>query len=392
MKYINSDPTQGISYDWKKIMQFYKKLHVPPEYDYSDILPFDKPYKWHMLLSVKSVGKTTQLLLIGLIMYKIYGTTMQIVRHHMDNAAYYDRLFTLINTFDGGRYLKTIFGDDDLEIGYYSKFFSVYRRIGAKREKAFSEPVAVALGSDECYTLCSKYDAPKGDLIILDECFTNRNTPDEFLNFINLHKTIVRERMSDKIFILGNTYDANNIWFRQLTISRQIRTLKPNECREFKTIDGMPIFCYYLTPRSPEKRQMFNKIHYGFGNPQLNAITGAGAWTSKIYPSVTRLPNRKSQFRGLFLKVYSDLYLECEYVTCDLGDYFFFHPCRLSTAQLSSLVYTNKFLEFENEIIFGSDRLSKKIITAIERKHVVFSDNETGDLFEKFMREAGLKL
>lgn len=26
MKYINNDATQGINYDWKKIMNFYKKI------------------------------------------------------------------------------------------------------------------------------------------------------------------------------------------------------------------------------------------------------------------------------------------------------------------------------------------------------------------------------
>lgn len=388
MKYINNDPTQGINYDWRKIMHFYKKLGVPAEYDYSDILPLDKPYKWHLLLSVKSVGKTTQLLLIGLIMYRLYGTCIQIVRHHMDNATYYNRLFTLINTFDEGRYLRAIFGAEDLEIGYYSKFFHVYKRLeNGKREKYYPDPCAVALGSDECYTLCSKYDAPKGDLIILDECFTNTNRPDEFLNFINLHKTIVRERLSDKIFVLGNTYDANNVWFRQLTIARQIRGLKPNDQRVFKTVDDMDIFVYYLTPRSPEKRMNFNKLHYGFGNPQLNAITGAGAWNSKIYPLVTQLQGRKSQFRGLFFKIYDDLYLECEYLTSDLGDYYFIHPCRISTAQMSKLIFTNQFCVNENEMLFGDDRISKRILTAIRQKRVVFSDNESGNLFEKFINE-----
>lgn len=389
MKYINNDKTQGIAYDWKKIMQFYKKLHVPSEYDYSDILPFDKNYKWHLLLSVKSVGKTTQMLLIGLIMYKLYGTVTQICRHHMDNAAYYDRLFSLINTYDGGRYLKTIFGQENLEIGYYGKFFSLYENTGKKREKINTNPVAVALGCDECYNLCSKYDAPTGDLILLDECFTNRNTPDEFLNFINLHKTIVRERMSDKIFILGNTYDVNNVWFRQLTISRQIRTLKAGEQRVFETAEKMPIFTYYLTPRSPEKRKMFNREHYGFNNPQLNAITGAGAWNSKIFPMYTRLQNRKSLFRGLYFKIYDDTFLECEYVTSETGEYLFFHPCRMSSALSSNLIYTNKFLMRENEMEFGHDKLSRKIIDMLRKKRVVFSDNETGNLFEKFMRENG---
>jgi hypothetical protein len=388
MKYINNDPTQGINYDWKKIMNFYKKLGVPPDYDYSNILPLDKPYKWHLLLSVKSVGKTTQVLLIGLIMYKLYGTCIQIVRHHMDNAAYYDRLFKLINSFDGGRYLKAIFGEDNLEIGYYSKFFHVYKRKeNGKREKYYPEPCAVALGSDECYTLCSKYDAPTGDLILLDECFTNTNRPDEFLNFINLHKTIVRERMSDKIFVLGNTYDANNIWFRQLTIAREIRGLKPNDQKIMHTVDGMPIFVYYLTPRSPEKRMIFNKTHYGFGNPQLNAITGAGAWNSKIYPLALQLPARKSLCRGLYFKIYDDLYLECEYLDSDLGNYFFIHPARISSAQMSQLVYTNTFVEYQNEIIFGFDKVSQRIITAIRENRIVFSDNESGNLFEKFIND-----
>ena len=392
MQYINNDKTQGILYDWKKIMQFYKKLHVPPEYDYSDILPFDKPYKWHLLLSMKSVGKTTQLLLIGLIMYKMYGTCIQLCRHHMDNATYYDRLFSLINTFDGGRYIKTIFGSENYEIGYYGKYFNIYERNGMKREKISSNPVAVALGCDECYNLCSKYDAPTGDLIILDECFTNRNTPDEFLNFINLHKTIVRERMSDKIFILGNTYDAANIWFRQLTISKQIRTLKPGEQRVFETDEKMPIFAYYLTPRSPEKRKIFNRSHYGFNNPMINAITGAGAWNSKIYPMITQLPNRKSIVRGIFLKIYSDTFLECEIVKCDFGLYLFVHPCRISSALQSNMIFTNEFIQQSNEIYFGYDSVSKRILEFIRTEHVVFSDNETGNLFEKFFVDCKLKL
>ena len=390
MTYINNDKTQGILYDWKKIMQFYKKLHVPPEYDYSNILPFDKPYKWHLLLSVKSVGKTTQMLLIGLIMYKLYGTSVQICRHHMDNATYYDRLYSLINTFDGGRYIKAIFGEY-YEVGYYGKFFNLYRNDGKKREKVTSNPLAVALGCDECYTLCSKYDAPTGDLILLDECFTNRNTPEEFINFINLHKTIVRERMSDKIFILGNTYDVNNVWFRQLTISRQIRDLQQGQSKELRTVEGMPIFTYYLTPRSPEKRKIFNREHYGFGNPQLNAITGSGAWNNRLYPLFSMLKNRKSLLRGIFFKIYDDCYLECEYCASETGYYFFLHPCRMLSALQSKMIYTNKFLTAENELEFGHDKISAKIQEYARKNRIVFSDNETGNLFEKFLTETKIQ-
>ena len=41
----------------------------------------------------------------------------------------------------------------------------------------------------------------------------------------------------------------------------------------------------------------------------------------------------------------------------------------------------------KNQLYYGQDMISKAIKKFIMRKRVVFSDNETGDLFDKFMSE-----
>lgn len=386
INYIENDETQGIAYDWKLILKEYKKLGVPTEYDYSDIIPFDSPIKWNILLSTKSVGKTTVLLLIGLVMYKIYGTQMQIVRHHNTNSSFYDRLFQVICSYDNGVYMRRLFRDKYNTIKYYQRNFYLARYEDGKTIKS-EEKVAVALSADDCYNLCSKYDAPKGDLIILDECFTDSNSPEEFINFINLHKTIVRERMSDKIFILGNNYDINNIWFRQLTIASQMRDVKQGDSKILYTNEDMPIYVNFLTPRSSEKRKKFNNIHYGFNNPELNAITGLGNWSIKQYPQICELKNREILCRGIFFNFMDDLFLEGEFIKADGGVFFAVHPANRQKAIRSTLVYVMRQPSRGNEMYFNDDRLARRIKSMIYNRMTVYSDNETGDLFSKFIAE-----
>lgn len=386
IKFIENDESQGIDYDWKLILKEYKKLGVPSEFDYSDVIPFDSNLKWHILLSTKSVGKTTVLLLIGLIMYKLYGTQTQIVRHRNANAGFYDRLYQVICTFNDGQYMKRLFGDKYNTIKYFQRNFYLANYKDGKTVKS-EEKIAVALSSDDCYNLCSKYDAPRGDLIILDECFTDENTPEEFIHFINLHKTIVRDRMSDKIFILGNNYDANNIWFRQLTIANDIRKVKMGDNKILYTNMHMPIYVNFLTPRSGEKRKRFNKNHYGFDNSELNAITGLGDWSIKEYPQICELKNRETLCRGVYFNFMDDQFMEGEFMQADGGIFFAVHPANPFRAKRGTLVYVMRQPCADNEIYFFNDRLACRIKEMIANLRIVFSDNQTGDLFSKFIKE-----
>lgn len=387
--YINKDPNSGIKYNWKKIMKNYKALGIPKEYDYTEILPLDnESLKWYNLNSERSVGKTTNILLIGMVMNQMYGTQIQLVRHHIAKASYYRELFNTIIMYKEGQYIKKLTNNQWNSVKYWQKRFFYCRVDGDGKEVERCEiPFCVSLSADDCYALCSTYEAPKGDWIVLDECFNDRNTPDEFIRFVHLHKTITRERVSDKIFILGNTLDINNIWYRQLMIQGEIRKLKRGESKIVYTPEQMPIFISFLDNRMPEKRKIFNDLHYGFNNPELNAIVGNGEWNVKMYNQTCELKDREMLVRGIYFSYHDDLYLEGSFIRTSSGTYFEVHPCNELSARKGDILYVLKLPVERNQVYFGKDNLSQTISKFIMNRRIVFNDNETGDLFEKFITE-----
>ena len=344
--------------------------------------------KWYIMNSERSVGKTTNVLLIGMVMNKLYGTVTQLIRHHIDKASYYETLFNTIIAFNKGQYIKKLTDGQYNTVKYHWKNF--YYAMTDEKGKLIKDdkPFCVSLAADECYNLCSFYEAPKGDWIVLDECFNETNRPEEFVHFVHLHKTIVRERMSDKIIILGNNLDINNIWYRQLMIHNEVRKMEKGQSRIVHTSEGMPIYVHFMENRAPEKRRIFNRAHYGWNNPQLNAITGNGNWNVRMYPQTCRLENREILQRGIFFSYHDDLYLEMSFLNSRSGIYIEIHPTKRYTAIDGNLMFTLDFANEPNQILFGYDKLSKRIIKMIESKRIVFSDNETGDLFNKFYFEA----
>ena len=388
IKYINNDPTCGIKYNWKKIIKVYKSLGIPPEYDYTEIVPFDNDnLKWYNLNSERSVGKTTNLLLLGMVMNKLYGTQIQLVRHHIAKASYYRELFNTIVNYHAGQYILALTDGKYNAVKYYQKRFCYIRVEDGKEVDKCETPFCVSLAAEDCYALCSTYEAPRGDLIILDECFNDRNTADEFVRFVHLHKTIVRERMSDKIFILGNTLDVNNIWYRQMMIQNEVRKLKRGQSKIVTTPQGMPIYIHFLENRAPEKRRLFNTAHYGFDNPELNAIVGNGEWNVKMYPQTCELRDRKMLVRGIYFNYHDDLYLEASIIECESGKYLEVHPANSESAKRGDLQYVLALPIAKNQLYFGQDSISQVVKKFVARKRIVFADNETGDLFEKFMSE-----
>lgn len=394
LKFIDNDPNLGVDYDWDLIAKTYKSLGVPPEYDLTELLPLgNDAIKWYIANSERSVGKTTNVLLIGMVMYALYGTVTQLIRHTIDKASYYETLFDTIVAYNQGQYIKRLTNGEYDSVKYHWKAFYYQRREKNGKYTRADDPFCVSLAADECYNLCSFYEAPRGDWIVLDECFNETNKPEEFVHFCHLVKTIVRERISDKIIVLGNNLDINNIWYRQLMIHNEVRKLRKGQSKIVKTSEGMPIFVVFMENRLPQKRRVFNKLHFGFNNPQLNAITGNGNWNVKMYPQACMLKERERICRGIFFSYHDDLFLEAEFVNSKSGIYVLIHPSLESTSKQGEVLYTLLFPNADNELYFGHDKLSRKIIDFIRKKRVVYADNETGDLFAKYIFEAlGVKI
>ena len=72
-EYINGNPLNGVIYDFKFLRKEYQKLKCPPEVYNPCALPFET-CKWFVILSERARGKTTNLLLFGLLIFWHYHT------------------------------------------------------------------------------------------------------------------------------------------------------------------------------------------------------------------------------------------------------------------------------------------------------------------------------
>ena len=88
LEYIDNNIEMGVKYDYALIKKTIKKLGLYPKGnkkkgEETDVwnplhVPFDKA-KWFVFMSLRSKGKTTNFLILGLIMNKLYGTVTQYV-------------------------------------------------------------------------------------------------------------------------------------------------------------------------------------------------------------------------------------------------------------------------------------------------------------------------
>lgn len=68
IKYIDGKKENGIQYDWKFLQKEFQKLGTPKDIATPFTIPKFYENGWNIMLSERSIGKTTNWLLLGLIM------------------------------------------------------------------------------------------------------------------------------------------------------------------------------------------------------------------------------------------------------------------------------------------------------------------------------------
>ena len=158
------------------------------------------------------------------------------------------------------------------------------------------------LSIDRNETYKSGYNAPRGDFIVYDEFISKYYYADEFLYFTDLLKTIIRDRLSPIIFMLSNMIDKNSEYLDELMISDQVMLMSVGDSSLITTKKGTNIYVELLemskktiTPR----RQLSNKLYFGFDNPKLINITG-GDWVVENYPHIPKKIESDSVINNIF--------------------------------------------------------------------------------------------
>lgn len=282
--YIQNDPKLGVNYDWNKILKEFKKLNIPKDV-YSPEFAIMQSCKYNVGVSERSTGKTTNWVLIGLVMNKLYGTITQYIRQSEDMITpKYMRPFMDVIVKNG--YVEKITDGKYNDCFYRARNWFYCKTVDGEQIEKAAAPFMYCLDLDEAQTYKSSYNAPLGDLIIFDEFVSKRYYPNEFVTFCDIVKTIIRERLSPVVVMLANTTDRYHTYFQELTIQQEILNIKVNEYFKKTTAGGTTIFCELIGNKNLAREKQ-NTLFFGFNNPRLASITG-GDWAIDNYPHIVR--------------------------------------------------------------------------------------------------------
>ena len=391
VKYILGKEEYGIKYDFTKLRKEYKKLGCPKDVYDPTTCPLETA-KYFVANSERNVGKTTNWLLFGMLMNKMYGTIIQYVRQ-TDNMVVPKQLKDLFSTILLYDYVSKITDGRWNSVLYRARryyYCNVDPDSGQVVEKD-TEHFMFCCSIDKAEDLKSSYNAPLGDLIIWDECIGKYYYPNEFVRFCDLVKTIIRGRRSPLIVLLANTIQPHSPLYNELEIYEQVQLLHAGDHELIETQKGTKIYLEWIgvTGDKKAKNTIVNKLFFGFKNTLLGSITGDD-WAIKCYQHIPELPNDDENATADILSRRLYLFFNNKYVRLDLVDHYELGICIYAhwatRTYTDSIILTNvERTDRRFQYKLGEGNLSKFLKRMIETNRIYYASNDIGTFTEAYL-------
>lgn len=370
-----------MKWDYKKIRKEYKKLGVPSDY----FNPCDCPLetsKYFMILSERASGKTSNILLLGLILNRLYGTVIQYIRQY-DIMLAPKNARDLFNVLIECGYIQKLTDGRFNSMVYKSRRWYYSRTVDGETVETAEEPVCVCLSIDNNEAYKSSYNAPTGDFIVFDEFCARRHAPDEFLLFCDLLSTIIRTRQEPIIWMLGNTIDRYEYYFDELEVADYVKFLKMGERMEVKTSKGTPIYLEFYSLNSRRKSKV-NTIFFGFKNSKLNAITGED-WLVVPCQHIEKDDEREVLNNTHYLE-YEKNILQIEVCHSEkYGLHCIVHKSSNIDKENITIYTCEIMLDVRYKYRFGHSKIDKMIWTLYARKKFFYATNSDAAVLSKYV-------
>ena len=392
--------------DIKKIKSEVKKLHIPKDYWGIDLDSFFS-YQWNIYLSIReTAGKTTQSLLLGLILNKLYPNHYHIEYLRNDTAqCTRSNIETLFDTINRFHYIEKIYDNKWNGVVYKSnikKFYLCKMDAEGSIIDQEEEPICVIHSLENWLNMKSSYNAGgKGNYIILDEFpDTSRATYGIFPQLLNVVSTIGRPLSPGAtdwlhILLIGNNTNEYCFYFDDFGISEQIPYLKFGGSITFRTDYNTTGICKLLELGETQKQRLKNKnIPYiGFTGKKAAPFTGETEWGGESYRHVMfELDYEECFFRRAYI-FHRGRYIQIDvFDNEENGRFIFFHFA--SEPKLDdNLIFT---IEPERKKdIYGLGKYEKNerilkicklIVNLYQQNRCYYASNKVGSLISDFIK------
>lgn len=402
-----NDDNKNISFDMYQFLQNYKKdlLKRYTTKWLKTYMPFsllDVQTLYYMIVSERSDGKSFIFMEMILYLYWNYGFCGMFLR----------RMDTDIKGQTGAQQVSNLIGVNNLTfertkgkfnnaveeitnkryntIVYYSRKFYLARDYEDENGKIQTEidknPFMFAWAiSQQTHNRGGGMEKIK--IVLFDE-FISRDgyMMNEFIDFQDTLKTIIRRRDDVLIFMCGNAIDRYSIYFDEM----QLKGVKSQPKGTIDVYRGAPDepsiaveIVDYVEPSAKKSNKYFN-----FNNPRLRSDL-LGKWEIDSYP---HLPEKYKpcdvQYR--YYIVFDNEQFECEIVVKNDLMFTFIHPwtneIKINDDTLIFDLNAPIGFHYRKKITNVYDDIGKTIAMFYKQDKICYSDNSTGDTIRAYLR------
>lgn len=252
---------------------------------------------------------------------------------------------------------------------------------------------AFALSSMEHYKSTSYPDITT---VLFDEMLTRFGyLNNEFVLFMNMLSTIIRDRADVTIFMVGNTVNKDCPYFHEMGLTH-VDQQQPGSIEVYTYGKSkLKVACEFTGSNNGKRHKKPSDFYFAFNNPSLEMITGSGnIWELQLYP---HCPVKFSEYdiRFTYFIVYLDKVLQCEIVQKrDKNKRYDFTFVHQKTTELknpdSDLIFDNHesaLINHSHKINQGKHKAKavEKILSYFNNDLVFYSDNETGEIMRNYI-------
>lgn len=348
----------------------------------------------NVLCSTRSVGKTTNFLIIGLILYWL-EQTQTIYMRASDEQIRPKNVRQIFNVIIENHYIEKITDDVYNSVTQISRYWYLCKTEDGKVIEKDDKPFMVMVALNENDELCSSLNTPKGDWVVFDEFISHQNkyAKDEFFIFMDLLKTILRDRLDAHVCMLANTVDPESRYFYEMEIRDFLEYVENDNTDVLTTRLGTKISFRVMTAGvqlHPIKKKSFLKF-FGFSHPRMAAITGVGElFTFARYPHL-QVDNVDYLARNVYCEYMRSKYLQIDFVYSEQTGRTMLHIHKSNKPwREDAILLVAGTPEAVNELPWAS-KLGKRILKMRNEGLATYGTNADGSLFDKIIQAPKLE-
>ena len=339
--------------------------------------------RYNVIFGLRSNGKTFSVLDLGLENYCRTGKQLAIIRRY-DLDFQGKRGQTLFDGIVAAGKVAEYSGGEWSDVGYLSGRWYLRKR-DQDLEKWVYDSIPFAYGFSLSAMEHDKSTSyPNVTTILFDEFLTRGvYLKDEFVIFMNVLSTIIRDRDDVTIYMLGNTVNQYSPYFAEMGID--VKRMKPGDIDVYRY--GQSDLTVAVEYADAPNKGKPSDVYFAFDNPRLNMIK-TGVWELDIYPHKP-FDFEPRDIRFMYFVMFDGQTLQCEIIAKGSSRITFIHR------------KTGPIKDPDRDLVYSPDydprpnwrRNIKKPILDFEKQilwyyaadKVFYQDNEVGELMRNYL-------